>query len=421
MSTLDHLSTVLKDIGSNSFPNEDDRLRAEDLIVGALARIRKPWDIALNHNWVNPCTNAATKTLIDAGVFKKWVEIKSKPQTSVELARLTDTDPTLIKRIVRQLAAQHLLIETAEDTYAPTPWATTLGTDPSFPALYGALYHDITVVVFGGMPSFLKKTGYKNPNDDKNGVIQHVKGPDASFFGYIVADPIRNKDYTHAMECHSKGNMVSWTDLYPTATILKDVKPGRALVVDIGGSKGHDLEKFRLKHPDIPEGSLVLQDLPGVLQDVHISHTIISKQPYDFFTPQPVKGARAYFLHTVLHDWPDDVAVEILKVVAAAMEKGYSKLLIHEGMVENIKPSLRTTTSDLTMLACHSSAERTVKEWGGVLNRAGLEIVKIWKQPAAWEGIIEAELLPFVTDSREFSIGNPRKGSRKIGGPKAVL
>lgn len=96
MPTLDRLFAALEDIGPDSFPSEDDRLRAEDLIVGALARIRKPWDIALNHNWVNPCTNAATKTLIDAGVFKKWVEIGSKPQTSVQLARLTDTDLTLI-------------------------------------------------------------------------------------------------------------------------------------------------------------------------------------------------------------------------------------------------------------------------------------------------------------------------------------
>ncbi|KAI0885192.1 S-adenosyl-L-methionine-dependent methyltransferase [Annulohypoxylon maeteangense] len=393
MSALERLYAVLDDIDIDSFPNEDDRSRAEDLIMDALVRVRKPWDIALNHNWVNPCTNAATKTLIDVGVFRKWVENGSKPQTSVELASLTDTDPTLIKRIVRQLAAQHLLIETAEDTYAPTAWATTLGTDPSFPALYGTLYHDITAVVFGGMPSFLRKTGYKNPIDDKNGVIQHVKGPDTSFFEYIIADPVRTEEFTHSMECHSKGSMVAWPDVYPTNTLIKGAKPGRALVVDIGGSKGHDLEKFRLRHPDIPEGSLILQDLPGVLRDVHISNKIISKCPYDFFTPQPVKGARAYFLHTVLHDWPDDGAAEILKVVAAAMEKGYSKALIHECMVENIKPSLRTTTSDLTMLACSSSAERTVKEWDALLSRAGLGIVKIWKRPAAMEGVIEAELI----------------------------
>ncbi|OTB05750.1 hypothetical protein M426DRAFT_319428 [Hypoxylon sp. CI-4A] len=392
MVALENLSAALQNIDLNSFANEGDRARAEDLLLNALERVRSPWDIAWNHNWVNPATNGAVKTLIDAGVFTKWVEIGGGPRTSVELAALTDTDPKLIKRLVRHLAAQHLLVEVAEDTYKSTSWATTLGTDPSFPALYGTLYHDITTVVFGGMPPFLKRTGYKNPIDDKDGVIQHLFGPEASFFDYVVSDPGRNKEFTQSMECHSKGNMTAWPDVYPTDILLEGAKPGRPLVVDVGGSKGHDLEKFHLKHPEIPDGSLVLQDLPAVLEGVEVTKTAISKHPYDFFTPQPVKGARAYFLHTVLHDWPDDSAARILRNVADAMEKGYSKVLVHEVMVESVRPSPRTTTSDLTMLACGSSAERTVKEWDALISTAGMKVVKIWKQPAAIEGVIEAEL-----------------------------
>ncbi|KAG6354382.1 hypothetical protein INS49_004399 [Diaporthe citri] len=32
----------------------------------------------------------------------------------------------------------------------------------------------------------------------------------------------------------------------------------------------------------------------------------VELQVHDFFTPQPVKGARAYFTRSVLHDWPDE-------------------------------------------------------------------------------------------------------------------
>ncbi|KAI1138907.1 S-adenosyl-L-methionine-dependent methyltransferase [Hypoxylon sp. FL0543] len=393
MSALGRLSAALEGLNNESFTNEEERSHAEDLLLGALNRVRTPWDIAWNHNWVNPATNAAVKTLVDAGTFQKWAEQGSKPQTSVELAKFTDADPTLIRRLVRHLATQHLLIEAAQDTYAPTPWAITLGTDPAFPALYGTLYHEITTVVFGGVPPFLKKTGYKNPTDTMNGVIQHLQGPDASFFQYIVSDPVRNKEFTDAMECHSKGNMTAWPDVFPADTLLKDAKLDRPLVVDVGGSKGHDLEKFRLKHPEIPDGSLVLQDLPGVLRSVDTTHKSITKDPYDFFTPQPIMGARAYLLHNVLHDWPDEQAISILRNIADAMEKGYSKLLIHESMVDDVKPSPRTTTSDLTMLACTTAAERTVKEWEDLLSAAGLKIVKIWKMPTAVDGVIEAELI----------------------------
>ncbi|OTA92287.1 hypothetical protein M434DRAFT_74802 [Hypoxylon sp. CO27-5] len=393
MSTLDRLSAALQGLDSESFVNEDDRLRAEDLLLKALTRVRTPWDIAWNHNWVNPATNSAVKTLIDAGIFTKWVEHGGRPQTSIELAKFTEADATLIKRLVRHLATQHLLIETAEDMYEPTPWAITLGTNPTFLALYGALYCDVTTVTFGGMPSFLNKIGYKNPTDATNGVIQHLQGSGTSFFQYIVSDPIRNKEYADAMACYSKMNTTAWLDVFPTDTLLKDAKLDRPLVVHVGGSKGHDLEKLRLKHPKIPDGSLVLQDLPGVLRSVQITNKSITRDPYDFFTPQPIMGARAYLLHKVLHDWQDEQAIAILKNIADAMEKGYSKLLVHESMIDDIRPSPRATTSDLTMLACVTAAERTVGEWYGLIASAGLKVVKIWKSTKAIDGVIEAELV----------------------------
>lgn len=239
----------------------------------------------------------------------------------------------------------------------------------------------------------VKETGFLNPRDNTNGVIQHILGPKASFFEYVVADPVRNKEFADVMECHSKWNMTAWTDLFPTDNLLKNAKPDRPLVVDIGGSKGHDLEKFRRKHPKIPDGCLVLEELPGVLRDVPKVSKSILKLPYDFFTPQPVRGARAYLLHKVLHDWPDESARKILRNVVDAMEKGYSRLLIHENIIGHIKPSLRTTTSDLTMLACVTAAERTLYEWLELLGTVGLKAVKIWKQTASDEAVIEAKLV----------------------------
>lgn len=218
-------------------------------------------------------------------------------------------------------------------------------------------------------------------------------GPDASFFSYVGSDPLRTKELHDAMECHSKWNLTAWPELFPTDALLKDAKPDRPLVVDIGGSKGYDLEKFRLKHPEVPHGSLVLQDLPAVLPDAESPHESIAKHPYDFFTPQPLRGARAYFLHNVLHDWPDESAAKILRNVAGAMEKGYSKLLIHESMVDNVNAPSRVTTSDLIMLTCLSAGERTVKEWHELIATAGLKVVKIWKRPKAVEGIFEIELI----------------------------
>ncbi|KAI0176536.1 S-adenosyl-L-methionine-dependent methyltransferase [Hypoxylon sp. FL1284] len=392
MAALDRLSDALRNVKPESFASKEERLRAEDLLLDALARIRSPWDITWDHSWVQSATHGAAKTLIDAGLFNKWAENGSKPATSKELAKLINADPTLIARLVRHLAAVHLLVEAAEDTYAPTPWATALGTDTVLSSCYGEMY-DINSVLLRETSEFLRETGYKNITDEKNGVVQHMLGPDSSFFSYVVANPSRNKGFLDAMECHSKWNLTAWPELFPTNSLLKDCKPDRPLVVDIGGSKGHDLEKFRLKHPEVPRGSLVLQDLPEVLQGVETPHETIVKHPYDFFTRQPLEGARAYFLHNVLHDWPNESATKILKNIADAMEKGYSKLLIHESMVGNVNPPSRVTTSDIIMLACVSGSERTVKEWHELIAMAGLKVIQIWKRPTAVEGVIEVELV----------------------------
>lgn len=165
------------------------------------------------------------------------------------------------------------------------------------------------------------------------------------------------------------------------------------MVVDIGGNKGYDIVKFLTKHQDdCPPGSLVVQDLPDTLSGVDLGTEAVELQPYDFFTPQPVKGARVYFMHIILHDWPDDKAVQILKNIAGAMEKGYSRLILQESLMADDKPLARVTALDIVMMSFFSSAERSESEWNALLASAGLKIVKIWRPSDKVESVIEAEL-----------------------------
>lgn len=96
MTALNRLIAALQDIDFDSFTDGAERSFAEGVLLNSLAKVRSPWDVAWNHNWVNPVTDAVVKTLIDAGIFKKWVEHGSKPETSMQLANITGTDPVLI-------------------------------------------------------------------------------------------------------------------------------------------------------------------------------------------------------------------------------------------------------------------------------------------------------------------------------------
>lgn len=291
---------------------------------------------------------------------------------------------------MRCIAGQYLVIETAENTYARTPWAKVLAEDASFPSMYSGFYHELQSPMFRTLPAYLKKTGFKNPTNVNDCNFQFWQGEGASMFQYVGTNPLLTSDFNNAMECHSKYNLTPWPDTYPTDNLVTEAKPGRPLVVDIGGGKGHDLLKFQARHPDIPTGSLVLQDLPEILKGVKPSDAI-KVQPCDFFTPQPIKGARVYFMHNVLHDWPDEMATKILQNVAGAMEKSYSKLLIHESLVTATKPLARVSVSDITMMACLASAERSEAEWTRLIEDAGLRLVKIWRPVQSVESIIEVE------------------------------
>lgn len=68
-----------------------------------------------------------------------------------------------------------------------------------------------------------------------------------------------------------------------------DTSKDPVLLVDIGGSVGHDLEEFTKYHGDAP-GKLILQDLPAVITEIKDLNPRITPMEYDFHTEQPVKG-----------------------------------------------------------------------------------------------------------------------------------
>ena len=85
----------------------------------------------------------------------------------------------------------------------------------------------------------------------------------------------------------------SWMDngFYPVRNLVDttSITNDDVLLVDIGGSIGHDLAEFKSKWPDLP-GRLILQDLPAVVANADGLHETIEVMPHDFFTPQPVQG-----------------------------------------------------------------------------------------------------------------------------------
>jgi hypothetical protein len=117
---------------------------------------------------------------------------------------------------------------------------------------------------------------------------------------------------------------------------------------------------------------------------------------HDFLTEQPVKRTRAYFIHSILHEWPDYVCQKILARLTEAMKPGYSKLLIFECVIPRTGAYWEATAGDILMMTQLSALERTKDHWYQLIEGSGLnlKIVKFWKcGVASVANLIECELV----------------------------
>ena len=217
------------------------------------------------------------------------------------------------------------------------------------------------------------------------------------FFPWLAANPTQASYFNHFMQAYRAGNAM-WFEqtFYSVASRLVagfDASHSDVFLVDVGGGKGHDLAAFATAFPN-PPGLLILQDQPAVIAEVptSIMHNFLA-QPHDFFTPEPVKFARAYYLHSILHDWGDADCLRILANLRPALKPGYSRVLFNEIVLSEEKPTIQATSMDMMMLAhCDPAYERTEKAWRDLLGQAGYVVTGIFGNAGAAESVIEAEI-----------------------------
>lgn len=185
-----------------------------------------------------------------------------------------------------------------------------------------------------------------------------------------------------------KGAGVPWFDYYPVTEKLVVNSASDPLLVDVGGGQGHNLITFKEKFPNIT-GRLIVQDLPVVVRDIHTLPSGIEAMRYDFFEPQPVQRAKAYYMRHVLHDWPDKQARSILDNVKLGMGPK-SVLLIDEDVLPEVGVPLLSAQMDTAMMVSFSSLERTTAQYEKLLKEAGFIIVSVRAQPGGTTMLFEA-------------------------------
>ncbi|KAJ5675961.1 S-adenosyl-L-methionine-dependent methyltransferase [Penicillium macrosclerotiorum] len=359
-----------------------------------ITNLEKPEE-TIQHTAFLPIQNICARIAIDLNLFQIVIdhsgESQDVPVTSVAISESCNAESLFIVRIMRILVANGFFNEAGHQSYLPNEVTRTM-TQPKYKACI-EFFFDQALITGAKVPEYFRQKGFKSPRDARAGPFQYAINTDLETFHYWSTQP-RVYETFNILMTGSKGSKLGWTHWFPIKeNLLLGCKSaeGSTLMVDIGGGIGTEISEFYINFPSFP-GRLILQDLPPVIRSVKELQAKVERQEYNFFTPQLVRGARIYYFHFVLHDWPDEMAIEILRNTASAMEPGYSKLIINELILPDIQCSLFDAGLDINMMNLHSGIERSESQWTSILNGAGLEVVKFWYNPGEGPGVIEAIL-----------------------------
>ncbi|OLN90335.1 Demethylsterigmatocystin 6-O-methyltransferase 7 [Colletotrichum chlorophyti] len=385
--TVGSFLKILRNVGSTSFATERERMQALLATYALMARLESPWETVVRLCMIQPALGATLKILKDLQVFEKWQAVGGGQMTSSQVAEAIGgtCEAALLERLLRLLASNHLLEEVSVGTFKPKPFGAAI-TAPIFDGITES-FSNLSMPMYSRMPEFFSTTGYKTPQDSRNTVFQYAHGWNGDLWSYYQAHPKEQAEFNLIQQTIAS-QQPSWTDIFPASNLL-DTDPEKPLLVDVGGGTGHDVLKF---HNEFPQTGcrLYLEDMELVVASTTLPESI-HKVAYDFFTPQPIKGARAYLLHSILHDWSDEPARRILVTQKEAMIPEYSSLLIHDHIVVEGFAHPQATAFDIQMMAMVAGQERSERQWRKLIESAGLKVVKIWNLPSAVHSVIEVK------------------------------
>ncbi|KAI0292082.1 S-adenosyl-L-methionine-dependent methyltransferase [Multifurca ochricompacta] len=378
------------------------------LIVAAayqiIATVRTPLETIQDH--VGAMYSTPSLGLIDeADVADALKDAGSHGLHVNDISTRTGIESVKLSRVLRYLASRHVFQEVTPDVYANNRISSILIKSKPLDELKKdklTKYEDAPAAAWVGhvadeclkgaayLGSYIKDeptdvdTPWNLATGRKGSIWQWYKEPDNVW---------RYHRFTAAM----KGGVERFPSTTYTGSFDWKSLATDSVVVDVGGSVGkvaHELYKV------FPHLKYVIQDLPPVLEDarnfwnqvapdaVEKGRTIFSS---GLLQPQAtVKEPAAYLLRFIIHDWPDNHSIAILKNLRAAAGPA-TRLVLFEGVMPHVclthggrpppPPPLLgnlgagmgalVTMLDLQMLTILNGQERTIEQFRVLGNVTG--------------------------------------------------
>jgi demethylsterigmatocystin 6-O-methyltransferase len=307
---------------------------------------------------------------IDLNVFAT-LSTSTAPVGLQHFLEATSASSTLLAHLLRSMASFGLIVETKKDTFTANRVTKAL----AHPDVVGAFPHitHLHALVAQVLPHYLREHKYQDMTDTKDLPFHLALKTDLPPFEWLKQHPEQMKAMGHAMKIE---RMHSWVESYSIEKEVGNFKAAvdSALLVDVGGGFGQQSLAFKSQVPSIL-GRVIVQDVTSTLAYAPKIDGI-EFQEHDFFTPQPIHGAKFYYLRHILHDWTDEDSIRILQNLIPAMTPE-SRIVIDEVVLPDTNVPWQCAFMDLTMSSSLGGCERSKDEWEVLLRRAGLRIVDV--------------------------------------------
>jgi C-methyltransferase len=277
------------------------------------------------------------------------------------LARDIGADPDAVNRLMRALVSRGVFRRRRDGSYALNKLADTLRTAApvsmrAAAMFYGSPQHR----EYWSMLAESVRTG--------KAIVPVLLGK--GFFDYL------NDDAQLATLFHGAMTSISGMAEHTIVGAYDFARCGT--IMDVGGGHGRLLAAILSAAPrargvlyDLPE---VVADAPAQLRKLGVAERV-RIEAGSFFESVPA-GADAYVLKHIIHDWPDEEAVAILRKIRAACG-AYSTVLLAEFVIPEHDRDFPGKLGDLEMLLGVNGRERTAEEYRALLARSGFKMTRV--------------------------------------------
>jgi SAM-dependent methyltransferase len=284
----------------------------------------------------------------------------SDPKTASELATEANVHVPSLARFLRAITSLGFFAEDADGRFTHTPLSETLRRDHQDSIRRWAL-------MLGA--GFVWQPCGRLYESIQSGRCAFDRVFGEPFFQYLATHPDDAAVFNAAMSS-MPSYITSVVDAYDYSQF------GR--IVDVGGGHGVLLQGILSRHPDV---RAVLFDLPPVVEGA----AELRRSPAgarcdivggDVFEGVP-EGADAYLLSGIIHDWPDDAALKILRNCRRAIRQDGTLLLFETVLTPSASTEPQQALMDLMMMVLTSGKERSESDFRALLRDAGFSLTRV--------------------------------------------